>query len=186
MRTLENTVSSFFYYMWNAWCEEECGIVFASVGYKHFWSKWCIASKPTPYGAAEKFYAELTEDNRALLVNRACKIYNGSERLKPSSGKSDEYTIESTPMMKQFLALKIKHPDAILLFRCGDFCETYSEDAISVSEILGIALTKRANGQGESVEMAGFPFHTLDTYLPKLIRAGKRVAIYDQLENSKK
>ena len=90
-----------------------------------------------------------------------------------------------TPMMKQFFELKAKHPDAIMLFRCGDFYETYSEDAIVASEILGITLTKRANGQGKSVEMAGFPFHALDTYLPKLIRAGKRVAICDQLEDPK-
>lgn len=88
-------------------------------------------------------------------------------------------------MMKQFFELKAKHPDAIMLFRCGDFYETYSEDAIVASEILGITLTKRANGQAKSVEMAGFPFHALDTYLPKLVRAGKRVAICDQLEDPK-
>ena len=88
-------------------------------------------------------------------------------------------------MMKQFFELKAKHPDAIMLFRCGDFYETYSEDAVVASEILGITLTKRANGQGKSVEMAGFPHHALDTYLPKLIRAGKRVAICDQLEDPK-
>jgi len=90
-----------------------------------------------------------------------------------------------TPMMKQFFELKAKHPDAVMLFRCGDFYETYSEDAVVSSEILGITLTKRANGQGKSVEMAGFPHHALDTYLPKLIRAGKRVAICDQLEDPK-
>ena len=90
-----------------------------------------------------------------------------------------------TPMMKQFFDLKAKHPDAIMLFRCGDFYETYSEDAVAASEILGITLTKRANGQAKSVEMAGFPHHALDTYLPKLIRAGKRVAICDQLEDPK-
>ena len=88
-----------------------------------------------------------------------------------------------TPMMKQFFELKAKHPDAVMLFRCGDFYETYSEDAIVASEILGITLTKRANGQAKHVEMAGFPFHALDTYLPKLVRAGKRVAICDQLED---
>lgn len=91
-----------------------------------------------------------------------------------------------TPMMKQYFELKTKHPDAVLLFRCGDFYETYSEDAIVASEILGITLTKRANGQqGRTVEMAGFPHHALDTYLPKLVRAGKRVAICDQLEDPK-
>ena len=87
--------------------------------------------------------------------------------------------------MKQFLDLKAKHPDAVMLFRCGDFYETYSDDAVIASEILGITLTKRANGQGKTVEMAGFPHHALDTYLPKLIRAGKRVAICDQLEDPK-
>ncbi len=90
-----------------------------------------------------------------------------------------------TPMMKQFFELKAKHPDAIMLFRCGDFYETYSEDAVTASEILGITLTKRTNGQGKTVEMAGFPHHALDTYLPKLIRAGRRVAICDQLEDPK-
>ena len=90
-----------------------------------------------------------------------------------------------TPMMKQFLDLKAKHPDAVMLFRCGDFYETYSTDAVIASEILGITLTKRANGKGKTIEMAGFPHHALDTYLPKLIRAGKRVAICDQLEDPK-
>ena len=93
--------------------------------------------------------------------------------------------IEMTPMMKQFLGLKEKHPDAVMLFRCGDFYETYSTDAIIATEILGITLTKRANGKGKTIEMAGFPHHALDTYLPKLIRAGKRVAICDQLEDPK-
>ena len=93
-----------------------------------------------------------------------------------------------TPMMKQFYDLKAKHPDAIMLFRCGDFYETYSTDAVIASEILGITLTKRSNGKSSSsaaIEMAGFPFHALDTYLPKLVRAGRRVAICDQLEDPK-
>ena len=97
----------------------------------------------------------------------------------------NEEEIVLTPMMKQFLDLKAKHPDAVMLFRCGDFYETYSTDAIVASEILGITLTKRANGKGKTVEMAGFPHHALDTNLPKLIRAGKRVAICDQLEDPK-
>ena len=93
---------------------------------------------------------------------------------------------ELTPMMKQFFDLKAKHPDAVLLFRCGDFYETYCEDAVTASRILGITLTKRNNGAGaKGDEMAGFPHHALDTYLPKLIRAGKRVAICDQLEDPK-
>ena len=93
---------------------------------------------------------------------------------------------ELTPMMKQFFDLKAKHPDALLLFRCGDFYETYCDDAVVASRILGITLTKRNNGAGaKGDEMAGFPHHALDTYLPKLIRAGKRVAICDQLEDPK-
>ncbi|MDR3844279.1 DNA mismatch repair protein MutS [Hallella sp.] len=91
-----------------------------------------------------------------------------------------------TPMMRQFFSLKAKHPDALMLFRCGDFYETYCDDAIEASRILGITLTKRNNGASVGSEMAGFPHHALDTYLPKLIRAGKRVAICDQLEDPKK
>ena len=92
-----------------------------------------------------------------------------------------------TPMMKQFFSLKAKHPDALMLFRCGDFYETYCDDAIEASRILGITLTKRNNGgKSAATEMAGFPHHALDTFLPKLIRAGKRVAICDQLEDPKK
>ena len=93
---------------------------------------------------------------------------------------------ELTPMMKQFFDLKAKHPDAVLLFQCGDFYETYCEDAVTAAAILGITLTHRNNGAGvRGDEMAGFPHHALDTYLPKLIRAGKRVAICDQLEDPK-
>ena len=92
---------------------------------------------------------------------------------------------ELTPMMKQFFDLKAKHPEALLLFRCGDFYETYCEDAVTASQILGITLTHRNNGYNKGDEMAGFPHHALDTYLPKLIRAGKRVAICDQLEDPK-
>ena len=89
-------------------------------------------------------------------------------------------------MMKQFFDLKSKHPDALLLFRCGDFYETYCDDAVDASKILGITLTRRNNGSSQgSTEMAGFPHHALDTYLPKLIRAGRRVAICDQLEDPK-
>ena len=87
-----------------------------------------------------------------------------------------------TPLMKQYAEMKAKHPDAVLLFRVGDFYETFSEDAIEASEILGITLTRRANGSAQFVELAGFPHHALDSYLPKLVRAGKRVAICEQLE----
>ena len=93
--------------------------------------------------------------------------------------------IAETPLMKQYIEMKGKHPDAILLFRVGDFYETFSNDAIEASEILGITLTRRANGAAQYVELAGFPHHALDAYLPKLVRAGKRVAICEQLEDPK-
>jgi len=93
--------------------------------------------------------------------------------------------IAETPMMKQYVEIKTQHPDAILLFRVGDFYETFSDDAVVAAEILGITLTRRANGTAQFVELAGFPHHALDTYLPKLVRAGKRVAICDQLEDPK-
>lgn len=94
-------------------------------------------------------------------------------------------TVVETPLMKQYYEIKAKHPDAILLFRVGDFYETFSQDAIDSAEILGITLTRRANGSASYVELAGFPHHALDTYLPKLVRAGKRVAICEQLEDPK-
>ena len=93
--------------------------------------------------------------------------------------------VVETPLMKQYFEMKQKHPDAVLLFRVGDFYETFSDDAITASEILGITLTRRANGAAQHVELAGFPHHALDTYLPKLVRAGKRVAICEQLEDPK-
>ena len=90
-----------------------------------------------------------------------------------------------TPLMKQYYAVKAVHPDAILLFRVGDFYETFGDDAIKASGILGITLTRRANGAATFVELAGFPYHAIDTYLPKLVRAGERVAICEQLEDPK-
>lgn len=93
--------------------------------------------------------------------------------------------VSETPLMKQYNAIKAKYPEALLLFRVGDFYETFGEDAIKTSEILGIVLTKRANGAASSVELAGFPHHSLDTYLPKLVKAGQKVAICDQLEDPK-
>ena len=125
-----------------------------------------------------------------LILCRKTVIFAKILRLFTLNKKEKERTVNEeeivlTPMMKQFLDLKAKHPDAVMLFRCGDFYETYSTDAIVASEILGITLTKRANGKGKTVEMAGFPHHALDTYLPKLVRAGKRVAICDQLEDPK-
>ncbi|HOO99294.1 MAG TPA: DNA mismatch repair protein MutS [Bacteroidales bacterium] len=98
---------------------------------------------------------------------------------------SENQKYVETPLMKQYYAVKTKHPDAILLFRVGDFYETFGEDAIKASQILGITLTRRANGSASFVELAGFPFHALDTYLPKLVRAGQRVAICEQLEDPK-
>ena len=91
-----------------------------------------------------------------------------------------------TPLMKQYYATKAKYPDAILLYRMGDFYETFGEDAITTSRILGITLTKRSSGSPGTVELAGFPYHAIDTYLPKLVRAGQRVAICEQLEDPKK
>ncbi|MDR1552385.1 MAG: DNA mismatch repair protein MutS [Prevotellaceae bacterium] len=98
----------------------------------------------------------------------------------------NDTNIVETPLMKQYFAMKAKHPDAIMLFRVGDFYETFGEDAIKTSEILGITLTRRANGSAQHVELAGFPHHSINTYLPKLVRAGQRVAICDQLEDPKK
>ncbi len=98
---------------------------------------------------------------------------------------SDFQKYADTPLMRQYNHIKAKHPDAILLFRVGDFYETFGEDAIKASEILGITLTRRANGSASFVELAGFPYHALDTYLPRLVRAGQRVAICDQLEDPK-
>ena len=91
--------------------------------------------------------------------------------------------ITQTPLMKQYQEMKQKHPDAVLLFRVGDFYETFSDDAVICSEILGITLTRRANGNAAHVHLAGFPHHALDTYLPKLVRAGKRVAICEQIQS---
>jgi DNA mismatch repair protein MutS len=102
---------------------------------------------------------------------------------KSTPSKKEE--IAETPLMKQYNSIKAKYPDALLLFRVGDFYETFSEDAIKASQILGIVLTKRANGSATHIELAGFPHHALDTYLPKLVRAGHRVAICDQLEDPK-
>src|SRR5690349_21450195 len=90
-----------------------------------------------------------------------------------------------TPLMKQYYGIKSKYPDALLLFRVGDFYETFGEDAVRTAAVLGIVLTRRANGKGTYIELAGFPHHSLDSYLPKLVRAGHRVAICDQLEDPK-
>ena len=93
--------------------------------------------------------------------------------------------IAETPLMKQFFATKAQYPEALLLYRVGDFYETFGEDAVKASKILGIVLTKRANGSGTYIELAGFPHHAIDNYLPKLVRAGYKVAVCDQLEDPK-
>ena len=88
-------------------------------------------------------------------------------------------------MMKQFFAVKAEHPEALLLFRCGDFYETYGDDALIASKVLGIVLTKRSNAAPDAIPMAGFPYHSLDVYLPRLVRSGYKVAVCDQLEDPK-
>src|SRR5690606_26153756 len=98
--------------------------------------------------------------------------------------KAKASEVKETPLMRQYNAIKAKHPGALLLFRVGDFYETFGEDAIKASKILDIVLTRRANGAAAYIELAGFPHHALDTYLPKLVRAGLRVAICDQLEDA--
>ena len=98
---------------------------------------------------------------------------------------SEKKKIVETPLMKQYFEVKGKHPDALLLFRVGDFYETFGDDAVIASKVLGIVLTKRANGSAQHVELAGFPHHSIETYLPKLVRAGYKVAVCDQLEDPK-
>ena len=120
---------------------------------------------------------------KTVIFAKILQLFTLNKKEKERTVNEEEIVL--TPMMKQFLDLKAQNPDAVMLFRCGDFYETYSTDAIVASEILGITLTKRANGKGKTIEMAGFPHHALDTYLPKLVRAGKRVAICDQLEDPK-
>jgi DNA mismatch repair protein MutS len=102
-----------------------------------------------------------------------------------ATGKKQQKQGKETPLMKQYNAIKAKHPGALLLFRVGDFYETFGEDAVTASKILDIVLTKRANGAASHIALAGFPHHALDTYLPKLVKAGQRVAICDQLEDPK-
>ena len=111
-------------------------------------------------------------------------LFNYMDVLPPKVETQTQPQITKSPLMVQYEQMKLKHPDAILLFRVGDFYETFSEDAVDASEILGITLTRRGTKQG-SVELAGFPHHALDYYLPKIVRAGRRVAICEQLEDPK-
>lgn len=133
----------------------------------------------------DKLHLSIKNEQVHFILHSVCIIFATYILIIKEITTVNEEDIVLTPMMKQFLDLKAKHPDAVMLFRCGDFYETYSTDAVIAAEILGITLTKRANGKGKTVEMAGFPHHALDTYLPKLVRAGKRVAICDQLEDPK-
>ena len=141
-------------------------------------------------GIAEDIYKALDESLRLRLnlelynskgMNQTTPSPEVTKPVRPTQAKK----ISETPIMKQYMELKKRHPDAILLFRVGDFYECMGEDAIKSSEILGITLTRRMNGKAGSIELAGFPHHALDTYLPKLVRAGQRVAICEQLEDPK-
>lgn len=114
------------------------------------------------------------------------KVEKEAEPVKEAEPKAEKAEpVAVTPLMRQYKEMKKKHPDAILLFRVGDFYEIFGEDAITASDVLGITLTRRANGKKSSIELAGFPHHALDSYLPKLVRAGHRVAICEQLEEPK-
>jgi len=128
-------------------------------------------------------YCEKTVKNFVFLIPLGF-VFLPRMIEKQSAKKSTSSPVE-TPLMKQYNAIKAKHPDALLLFRVGDFYETFGEDAVKTANILGIVLTKRANGAAQFIELAGFPYHSLDSYLPKLVRAGQRVAICDQLEDPK-
>lgn len=124
--------------------------------------------------------------NEAKAKEAEEKAKAEAEAKKKEAVEHDNYKDNPTPLYKQWGEMKKKHPDAVLLFRVGDFYECFAEDAVVASDILGITLTRRANGKDKFIELAGFPHHALDTYLPKLVRAGKRVAICEQLEEPKK
>ena len=134
---------------------------------------------------------EKNPQEKAAAEKQAELLINAMEKAKEEATKAETKAVAAVvlpPIMKQCLDLKSKHPDALLLFRTGDFYETYQQDAEKASKILGITLTKSTKQKGpdgNAVKMAGFPYHALDTYLPKLIRAGERVAICDQLEAPK-
>jgi len=134
--------------------------------------------------------AKAAEKAEAKAKTEAAESEKKAEAEKVEVIKADEpkrsASVAATPLMKQYAEMKKKHPDAVLLFRVGDFYETFADDAVTASEVLGITLTRRANGKAKSIELAGFPHHALDAYLPKLVRAGKRVAICEQLDEPKK
>ena len=140
------------------------------------------------WNALKAYYKKVNNQPESDIVAEEETSYPDTQ-VKEEDKKSKIHVgtgICETPLMKQYMEMKKKHPDAILLFRVGDFYETFSEDAIAASEILGITLTRRANGNAANVELAGFPHHALDTYLPRLVSAGRRVAICEQLEDPKK
>ena len=136
-----------------------------------------LAALSLAYQRAKEAEQKAVEDANAVLA----EVGEAEEQSEPApEAKSEEPAPEEpSPIIKQFDELKAKHPEAVLLFRCGDFYESYREDAEVLAQVLGITLTKRSC---DKLAMAGFPYHALDTYLPKLIRAGKRVAICDQIE----
>jgi len=135
--------------------------------------------------AKRAFDLILWEIKRTGAVSTRAKARAQAKSEDVQDLKPDYIPVKSnSPTMKQYDEMKKKHPDAILLFRVGDFYETFAEDAQAASEILGITLVSRANGRKGKIQLAGFPHHALDTYLPKLVRAGKRVAICEQLENN--
>jgi DNA mismatch repair ATPase MutS len=120
-----------------------------------------------------------------LSLRRLDLILRANFKKSPDLASEKTKSVSETPLMKQYNQIKARHPQALLLFRVGDFYETFGEDAVKTSKILGIILTKRGNGTASEIELAGFPHHSLDSYLPKLVRAGQRVAICDQLEDPK-
>lgn len=125
------------------------------------------------------------EIKRTGAVSTRAKARQEAEAKEAAMPKQIVEAITAAPLIKQYKEMKKKHPDAILLFRCGDFYECLGEDAQKASDVLGITLTTRANGKADKIDLAGFPHHALDTYLPKLVRAGHRVAICEQLEDPK-
>lgn len=142
-----------------------------------------ISTRAQRKAEAAKATAEPTAEPTAEQTTEPTEATASKNVEKPKRKRAAK--VAETPLMKQYKAMKKKHPDAILLFRCGDFYECFSEDAVKASEILGITLTRRANGKSEAIELAGFPHHALDKYLPMLVRAGQRVAICEQLEDPK-
>ena len=164
-----------------------------------FLSFFMLVGALAPTKAQNSFPYPALPDSLRSVEQRATYLsehywdnFNFSDTLELANKEMAETkaaVVAMTPMLKQFYELKGKHPDAVLLFRCGDFYETYSQDAEKASKILGITLTKSSHtkdAEGKPLAMAGFPYHALDTYLPKLIRAGERVAICDQLEAPKR